>query len=58
MRDNKIGFNKPDAKIMTYYAEYMIKTHKHLSGKFLNDAKKRIIKYISQLTKIANGGKK
>jgi hypothetical protein len=47
------GFNGPDARRMTYYAKW-IKSGKHLSDRFLLDAQKRVLKYCSQLTKIAN----
>ena len=49
---NKIGFNGPDARKMTYYANW-IRRGNHLDGEFLEDAKKRILKYSKQLEKIS-----
>lgn len=51
---NLRGFNGPDAKRMTYYACW-IKSGRHLSGKHLDVARKRVQKYCGQLERIANG---
>lgn len=50
---NNIGFNAADARFMSYCAQYAIK-HKQLSGKFLEKARTKIIKYRKQLVDIAN----
>jgi len=42
-----------DAPIGSYYAKW-IKSGKHLNGRHLIKARKLILKYIGQLTKIAN----
>ena len=52
--DNGVGFNGPDAYMMSYYANW-IKSGKHLSGAHLEKAFKKIGKYAGQLTKIAGG---
>lgn len=49
---NGAGFNKPDSHKLTYYAKWVL-SGKHLTGKFLEDAQKRIAKYASQLYGIA-----
>ena len=51
--NNGVGFNKPDANKMTYYATW-IKGGNHLSGKHLQSAQKSITKYAQQLANIAN----
>jgi len=48
------GFNGPDAHRMTYYACWL-KSGRHLSGRHLDDARKRVKKYCGQLLRIANG---
>lgn len=53
IKNNGVGFNGPDAYMMTYYANW-IKGGKHLSGKHLEKASKKILKYSKQLAKIAN----
>lgn len=50
---NNVGFNAGDAHKLSYYAKW-IRSGKHLDGKHLEIARKRIIKYRKQLTKIAN----
>lgn len=52
--NNKVGFNKPDARKLSYYAKW-IKSGRHLSGHHLENAKKKMVKYSGQLKKIANG---
>ena len=51
--NNKIGLNKPDAHKMSYYAKWIM-AGKHLNGRFLEDARNRVLKYSKQLTKMAN----
>jgi hypothetical protein len=51
--DNGVGFNKFDSEILTSFAE-QINEGKHLTIKQMAVARKRIIKYTKQLTKIAN----
>ncbi|MFX0133578.1 MAG: hypothetical protein ACFFDN_08040 [Candidatus Hodarchaeota archaeon] len=48
---NAVGFNKPDAGIMSYYAKWILSGNV-LTGGFLSDAKERMIKYCSQLADI------
>jgi len=50
---NGVGFSAFDAPIGSYYAKW-IKSGKHLNGRHLIKARKLILKYIGQLTKIAN----
>ncbi len=50
---NDIGFNRPDANLLSYYAKYLI-SGKHLTGSHLEKARKKMIKYSGQLAKIAN----
>lgn len=50
---NNVGFSAADAKTLSYYAQYALKTGK-LTGKFLDKARTRIIKYRKQLLEIAN----
>lgn len=50
---NNQGFNKPDSHKLTYYAKWILK-HGALTGFHLEDARKRVLKYSGQLTKIAN----
>lgn len=51
---NGVGFNGSDARVMSYYAKW-IESGKHLSGKHLIKATKKIMKYSGQLLKIAQG---
>ena len=51
--ENSVGFNKPDAPRMSYYARW-IKSGKHLNGWHLEKARLVMLKYSKQLTKIAN----
>ena len=51
---NNVGFNAADAKRLSYYAKW-IQKHGSLSGKHKEVARKKILKYSGQLTKIANG---
>lgn len=53
IKKNGVGYSGADAKLMTYYAKWII-SGKHLSGNHLEKARKRILKYTTQLTKIAN----
>lgn len=50
---NKIGFNGPDSKILTYYAKWILQNGE-LTGKHVNHARNRITKYSGQLARIAN----
>lgn len=55
---NGVGFSAYDDKSGTYYAEYILKG-RHLSGIYIDRARKLIKKYRRQLTEIANeSGKK
>jgi len=51
---NLVGFSGPDAPRLSYYAGWL-KSGRHLSGKHLDTARKRMKKYCGQLLKIANG---
>lgn len=50
---NNVGFSAFDAKRMSYYAKWLL-SGKTLSGHHKDLARKRILRYIKQLTKIAN----
>ena len=52
-RKNGVGFNKPDSHKLSYYAQW-IQSGKHLNGKHLENARKKMLKYAGQLTDIAN----
>jgi hypothetical protein len=52
-RRNGEGFNKPDAVLLSNYAE-LLNMGRHLSEKQLFIARKKMRKYASQLTRIAN----
>ena len=51
---NHLGFNKFDAPILTNVANIYTKTGQ-ISRRSFADARKRLLKYSSQLAKIANG---
>ena len=51
--NNGLGFNGVDAPILSSFAKWL-NTGRHLSQKQMAIAKKKIIKYSGQLTKIAN----
>ena len=51
---NGVGFNSPDAPYMDYIVKWL-KKGGHLSGKFLDTTRKKMVKYSGQLCKIANG---
>lgn len=53
LHHNNIGFSSADARLMTYYANY-IQKQGGLSGPHLEKARKRIKKYWKQLLEIAN----
>lgn len=54
---NCVGYNGADAPIMSSFAKQLIRRKGyHLSEKQLYVAKKKIVKYVGQLTIIANGG--
>lgn len=50
---NGVGFNGPDAGYMSYLARWIL-SGRHLSGKHLQQGRKRVLKYAGQLTEIAN----
>lgn len=50
---NGVGFNKPDAFKLTLYAEELMKG-KYLRKYEIDDARKRMVKYSSQLARIDN----
>ncbi len=50
---NGVGFNAADARRLSYYANY-IKRKGGLTGEHKEIARKKILKYSSQLAKIAN----
>lgn len=52
INDNGIGFSASDANVMSYCATWINKGN-HLSGKFLDRARKIMPKYSKQLLKIA-----
>lgn len=53
---NGVGFTSADANIMSIFAKWLMKgKSNHLSQKQMDIAKKKIVKYAGQLTKIANG---
>lgn len=49
---NGQGFNSSDAPLLSYYAKYCL-SGRHLSGKHLEKAQKRLQKYAKQLLVIA-----
>jgi hypothetical protein len=51
--NNKVGFNGVDAELLSSFAKQILSGRK-LSEKQMLYARKKIIKYSSQLTKIAN----
>lgn len=55
LENNGIGFNGPDAHIMSYMANYL-KQNKdnHLDGRFIIQARHKMPKYAKQLARIAN----
>ena len=53
VEENNVGFNKPDAGRLSYYAKWIM-NGKHLSGPHIEIARNKIQKYCGQLTKIAN----
>ncbi len=48
---NGVGFNKPDAGILSYCAKWILSGN-NLSGEFLSEAKERMVKYCGQLADI------
>lgn len=48
---NNYGFSGCDSKTLSYYARWL-ESGRHLSDRFLIDARKRIKKYVGQLIKI------
>lgn len=54
IENNGVGCRGCDARRLTYYAKWL-QNGNHLSGKHLEMARKMMLKYSGQLTKIANG---
>ena len=52
---NNIGFNGADSRYLSWCAQYALNTHQSLSGKHLEKARTKIVKYRKQLLEIANG---
>lgn len=52
---NGVGFNGADGHTGAYLAKW-IASGKHLSGKWIPKARKMMVKYAGQLSKIANEG--
>ena len=50
---NGVGFNGPDSQIMSSFAEFLIRTG-FLTDKQKTVARKKLVKYNKQLTKLAN----
>ena len=50
---NSIGFNGPDSRYLSYVATYAQRNDCRLSGKHLQKARAKIIKYAGQLLDIA-----
>ena len=50
--DNGVGFNSADADILSYCARWLNRGN-HLTGKWLNEARRRMPKYAKQLLAIA-----
>jgi hypothetical protein len=54
--NNNVGFNGADSKILSSFCVWLLNGHnRHLSVKQMYIAKRRIMKYSKQITKIANG---
>ena len=51
---NGMGFSAFDVQYLSYVAEYL-KSGRHLSGQYVEKTRKRMKRYVGQLTKIANG---
>lgn len=49
--NNGVGFNGADARKLSYYANWL-EGGKHLSGKHLADARRRMGKYAGQILKL------
>lgn len=54
---NSVGFNGSDARLLTYCAKWIARGN-HLSGIFLERARKSTLKYAGQLAKIAKDNDK
>ncbi len=54
LKHNKVGFTGADARLLSYYASWILKGN-HLSGVHVERARKRIVKYAGQLADIAKG---
>lgn len=52
LKRNGIGFSGADARLMSYYAKWLLAKN-HLTGKHLERAQKVVSKYAGQLTQIA-----
>ena len=53
---NRMGFSGAHAHVCSYMAKWILKGN-HLSGKYLDKAKKIMPHYVGQLERIANKGK-
>lgn len=51
--NNGVGFNGADSRIMSSFAEFLLKTG-FLTGKQKAVARKKLVKYNKQLTRLAN----
>lgn len=51
---NGVGFNAFDAKVLSYYAEWLKEDGNHLTGKYLDNAKRALPKYAKQILKLIN----
>jgi len=51
---NKVGFSAFDAPRLSYYAKWLL-SGRSLSGRHLDIARKKMLRYSKQLAKIANG---
>lgn len=51
---NGVGYSGAHASVMSYYANWL-SAGRHLTGKHLEKARKFIVHYTGQLTRIANG---
>ena len=49
---NGVGFSSCDANKLSYYAKWIL-AGKHLSGKYLEDALKKLLKYSKQAIRLS-----
>jgi hypothetical protein len=55
IKDNGVGFSGAHARMGSYMARWVLKGNR-LSDKWLDRARRMMVKYAGQLTRIANGG--